>query len=235
MPTLDRPARDRSGRFARVSRSTDTRRGIRLPELASTDRAALDRLLDSALVGHFALVADDGTPAILPTAVIRDGDRVLCHGSTGSRWMRRLATGVPTALAVTSYDGLVVARSAFESSIHYRSAVIFGSCAPVADEDKERVLDLVTERLLPGRIAEVRRHTSAELAATLVLSLPLDDWSLRISDDWPEDGPDDLAGTAWAGVVPSAPAWGDPLPAPDLAEGIEVPPSVERLSRPASG
>jgi len=216
-----------------VTRSDDARRGIRLPELASTDRSALDALLDSALVGHFALVADDGTPAILPTAVIRDGDRVLCHGSTGSRWMRRLATGVPTALAVTSYDGLVVARSAFESSIHYRSAVLFGSCTPVTGDgdgdDKARVLDLVTERLLPGRVAEVRRHTSAELAATLVLSLPIADWSLRISDDWPEDGPDDVAGPAWAGVVPLAPSWGEPLPAPDLRGGIDVPPSVRAL------
>jgi nitroimidazol reductase NimA-like FMN-containing flavoprotein (pyridoxamine 5'-phosphate oxidase superfamily) len=217
-----------------VSRTDNARRGIRLPELASTDRAALDALLDSALVGHFALVADDGTPAVLPTAVIRDGDRVLAHGSTGSRWMRRLATGVPTALAVTSYDGLVVARSAFESSIHYRSAVLFGSCAPVT-EDKEHVLDLVTDRLLPGRVAEVRRHTAAELAATMVLALPIDDWSLRISDDWPEDGPDDVAGPAWAGVVPLAPAWGEPLAAPDLADGIEVPPSVRRLSGPPAG
>jgi len=85
-----------------VSRPADPRRGIRLPELASTDRAALDRLLDGALVGHFALVAEDGTPAVLPTAVIRDGDRVLCHGSTGSRWMRLLATGAPTALAANT-------------------------------------------------------------------------------------------------------------------------------------
>ncbi len=213
-----------------MSRSSDARRGIRLPELASTDRVALDHLLDSALVGHFALVADDGTPAVVPTAVIRDGDRVLCHGSTGSRWMRRLASGVPTALAVTSYDGLVVARSAFESSIHYRSAVVFGSCTHVTD-DKEHALDLVTDRLLPGRVAEVRRPTQAELAATLILSLPIEDWSLRISDGWPEDAPEDLAGTAWAGVVPLAPAWGVPIPAPDLAEGIEVPPSVQGLSR----
>jgi nitroimidazol reductase NimA-like FMN-containing flavoprotein (pyridoxamine 5'-phosphate oxidase superfamily) len=217
-----------------VPRPDDSRRPTRLPELASTDRAALDALLDSALVGHFALVADDGTPAILPTAVIRDGDRVLCHGSTGSGWMRRLASGVPTALAVTSYDGLVVARSAFESSIRYRSAVVFGSCTPVT-EDKERVLDLVTERLLPGRRAEVRGHTKAELAATLVLALPLEDWSLRISDGWPEDGPDDVAGPAWAGVVPLHHVWGEPQPAPDLAEGIAVPPSVQGLSRPPAG
>jgi nitroimidazol reductase NimA-like FMN-containing flavoprotein (pyridoxamine 5'-phosphate oxidase superfamily) len=211
-----------------VSRSADPRRGVRLPELASTDRAALNDLLDSALVGHFGLVADDGTPVVIPTAVIRDGDRVLAHGSTGSRWMRRLGTGVPTALAVTSYDGLVVARSAFESSIHYRSAVLFGQCTPVTD-DKERALDLITERLLPGRVAEIRGPTKAELAATLVLSLPIDDWSLKISDGWPEDGPDDVAGPAWAGVVPLRQAYDAPRAAPDLTPGIDVPPSVRRL------
>ena len=213
---------------------TDPRRPTRLPELASTDRAALDALLDGSLVGHFALVAEDGTPAVVPTAVIRDGDRVLCHGSTGSHWMRRLAAGAPTALAVTAYDGLVVARSAFESSIRYRSAVVFGSCHALADDAKEEVLDLVTERLLPGRVAEVRRPTKAELAATQILALPIEDWSLRISDGWPEDGPDDMAGSAWAGVVPLTPGWGTPLPAPDLADGIEVPPSVRALDRPSA-
>ena len=214
-----------------MSRSAEPRRGIRLPELASTDRDELDRLLDGALVGHFAVVADDGTPAILPTAVIRDGDRVLCHGSTGSRWMRRLATGTPTALAVTAYDALVVARSAFESSIRYRSAVLFGSCTPVVD-DKERVLDLITDHLLPGRVDEVRRPTKAELAATLVLALPIADWSLRISDGWSEDGEDDVAGPAWAGVVPVVTSYGAPIPAPDLRAGIEVPPSVRSLATP---
>ncbi|MDX6357586.1 MAG: uncharacterized protein QOH37_640 [Nocardioidaceae bacterium] len=217
-----------------MSTQPDPRRPTRLPELASTDRAALDLLLDSALVGHFGLVADDGRPVVIPTAVIRDGDRVLAHGSTGSRWMRMLAGGAPTALSVTAYDGLIVARSAFESSIRYRSAVLFGTCTAVTD-DKERVLDLVTERLLPGRVAEVRRPTKAELAATLVLALPIDDWSLKVSDDWPEDGPDDVAGPAWAGVVPLTSSYAAPLRAPDLADGIAVPPSVLGLSRPSAG
>jgi hypothetical protein len=208
----------------------DPRRPIRIPEKASTERADLDALLDSARVGHFAVVADDGTPAVIPTMVVRDGDRVLAHGSTGSRWMRRLATGVPTALGVTAYDGVVVARSAFESSIRYRSAVVFGSCSRVAD-DKERFLDLVTEALIPGRSAEVRRPTKAELAATLVLSLPLDDWSLKISAGWPEDEDADVAGPAWAGVVPVREVYGEPLPAPDLRDGIDVPASVLNLGR----
>jgi uncharacterized protein len=204
------------------------RRPIRLPEKASSDRAALDALLDSTRVGHFALVAEDGTPAVIPTMVVRDGDRVLAHGSTGSRWMRRLASGVPTALAVTAYDGVIVARSAFESSIRYRSAVLFGHCRRVTD-DKQRFLDLVTEALIPGRSDEIRRPTTAELAATLVVALPIEDWSLKISAGWPEDEHDDIAGPAWAGVVPLHQVYGEPIPAPDLAHGIEVPPSVRRL------
>src|SRR5436190_5865136 len=171
----------------------DLRRPIRLPEKASTDRADLDALLDTARIGHFAVVGEEGTPAVIPTMVVRDGDRVLAHGSTGSRWMRRLAAGVPTALAVTGYEGLVVARSAFESSIRYRSAVVFGRCAALT-EDKEHFLDLVTEALIPGRSAELRRPSKAELAATLVLALPLEDWSLKISAGWPEDEEDDVAG-----------------------------------------
>jgi nitroimidazol reductase NimA-like FMN-containing flavoprotein (pyridoxamine 5'-phosphate oxidase superfamily) len=207
---------------------TEPRRPIRIPEKASTDRADLDALLDTARVGHFAVVAEDGTPAVIPTMVVRDGDRVLAHGSTGSRWMRRLSTGVPTALGVTAYDGLVVARSAFESSIRYRSAVVFGRCSTVTD-DKERFLDLVTEALIPGRSTEVRRPTKAELAATLVLALPLDDWSLKISAGWPEDEEDDIAGPAWAGVVPVREVYDAPLAASDLRDGIEVPPSVRAL------
>jgi uncharacterized protein len=208
----------------------DARRPIRLPEKASTERADLDALLDAARVGHFAMVAADGTPVVIPTMVVRDGDRVLAHGSTGSRWMRRLAGGAPTALGVTAYDGIVVARSAFESSIRYRSAVLFGRCSTV-EQDKERVLDLVTDALVPGRRAEIRRPTRAELAATLVLALPIEDWSLKVSAGWPEDEEDDIAGPAWAGVVPVSEVCGAPLPAPDLRAGIEVPASVRRLAR----
>jgi nitroimidazol reductase NimA-like FMN-containing flavoprotein (pyridoxamine 5'-phosphate oxidase superfamily) len=207
----------------------EPRRPARLAEKASTERADLDALLDSTRVGHFGLVAEDGAPVVIPTMVVRDGDRVLAHGSTGSRWMRRLAGGAPTALAVTAYDGLVVARSAFESSIRYRSAVLFGRCSTVTD-DKEAFLDLVTEALIPGRAAEVRRPTRAELAATLVLALPIEDWSLKVSAGWPEDEDGDVAGPAWAGVLPARQVYDAPLAAPDLRAGIAVPPSVRALT-----
>lgn len=202
----------------------------RIPELASQQRGDLDALLDAALVGHFALQADDH-PVVIATAIARDGDSVLAHGSTGSRWMRVLASGASTSLGVTLLDGIVVARSAFESSMHYRSAVLFGACETVADPaEKRAALDLITDRLLPGRVAEVRDPTVKELAATLVLKLPIEQWSLKISADWPEDPESDVAGTAWAGVVPMTVEYGAPRPAPDLSAGIEVPASVRNLS-----
>jgi uncharacterized protein len=199
----------------------------RLREKGTTDRAALDALLDSSILGHFGLVAEDGHPVVVPTAIVRDGDTVLAHGSTGSRWMRLLASGTQACLTVTALDGVVVARSAFESSLHYRSAVLFGSCTVASD--KESALDLITERLIPGRSAEIRRPRAQELAATLVLVLPIAEWSLKISDGWPEDPDDDIAGEAWAGVVPKLASYGAPLPAPDLRDGIPVPPSVRNL------
>ncbi|MBV9592847.1 MAG: pyridoxamine 5'-phosphate oxidase family protein [Actinobacteria bacterium] len=213
-----------------MTESTDagpTTEITRLPEKGRRDRRQLDQLLDEVRVGHFA-VLDGGHPVVVPTAVVRDGDRVLAHGSTGSRWMRSLAAGAPTSLAVTAFDGLVLARSAFESSMRYRSAVIFGRCAPVSD--RRRALDVITDALIPGRVAELRAPTAKELAATLVLELPIERWSVKVSAGWPEDPESDVAGPAWAGVVPVGLIYLPPRPAPDLRAGIALPESVRRLS-----
>jgi nitroimidazol reductase NimA-like FMN-containing flavoprotein (pyridoxamine 5'-phosphate oxidase superfamily) len=204
----------------------------RLPEYGSNDREALDQLLDEQVIGHVGVVRPDGYPVMVPTAIARDGDRLLFHGSTGSRWMRLVAEGAPVCVAVTATDGVVVARSAFESSFRYRSAVLFGTCSRLEGVAKEAALDVLTNRLIPGRAAEVRRPSAKELAATMVLALPLAEWSLKVSGGWPDDGEDDVAGDAWAGVVPTAPvAYTAPLPAPDLRPGIPVPDSVRRLAR----
>src|SRR5215469_18807325 len=209
-----------------MARTTITR----LRTKASQDRSELDSLLDNVHIGHFALVAEDGHPVVLPTAVARDGDRMLAHGSTGSGWIRRLAAGAPTSLAVTSLDALVVARSAFESSMRYRSAVIFGQCTPLTDPDEKlRALDTVVEALLPGRLAEVRHSTRKELAKTLVLALPITEWSLKVSDGWPDDPPEDRAGPAWAGVIPVQVRYRAPIPVLGLRTEIPVPESIRRI------
>jgi nitroimidazol reductase NimA-like FMN-containing flavoprotein (pyridoxamine 5'-phosphate oxidase superfamily) len=201
----------------------------RLPEKAVSDLSVLHALLDEAYVAHVGLVRD-GSPLVVPTALARSGDTVLVHGSTGSGWMRALAAGAEACVTVTALDAVVVARSAFESSFQYRSAVVFGRFTALAGAEKAAALDVLVEKLIPGRTAEVRASSPRELAATLVLAMPLEQWSLKVSDKWPEDEPDDVAGDAWAGVVPMRTSYGAPRPAPDLRDGIEVPRSVQRLA-----
>ena len=202
----------------------------RMPErVTSTDRAALDRLLHDASVGHFAFV-EDGRPVVMPIAIVQDGEDILMHGSTGSWWLRRLATGIPVTVSVMAVDGLVFARSAFESSMRYRSAVLFGSCVRLDDDEKVEALDLVTDGLLPGRLAELRAHNRRELAATLMLRMVVDEWAFKNSSQWPEDPDEDIAGDTWAGILPIITTYGEPEPAPDLREGIPLAPSVARLA-----
>lgn len=202
----------------------------RLPEKAVHDLAQLHALLDSQYVGHVGLVRD-GRPLVIPTGIARDGDRLLVHGSTGAGWMRLLADGADACVTVTSLHGVVVARSTFESSFHYRSAVLFGRFTPLQGAEKRAALDVVAEHFIPGRTGEVRASTAKELAATLVLAMPIDTWSLKVSQGWPEDEPSDVEGDAWAGVVPMRTTFGEPHPAPDLRSGIPVPASVGALGQ----
>ena len=148
----------------------------RLPEKQVRDRAGLDAVLDAGRVAHVAVHDPDGQPYVVPVAYARDGDVVLFHGSTGSRLFRSLADGAPTCLTVTLLDGLLAARSVFESSMHYRCAMVLGTAAVLEGDAKLAALERVTEHLLPGRWADARQPNSMELAATLVLSLPLSEW-----------------------------------------------------------
>jgi nitroimidazol reductase NimA-like FMN-containing flavoprotein (pyridoxamine 5'-phosphate oxidase superfamily) len=202
----------------------------RLAELQSTSRSQLDDLLDSTPRATVAFVRD-GHPVALPIGCARIADDVIIHGSTGSPWLRALADGATAAVSVTTLDGVLVARSGFESSFHYRSAVLFGVFEEI-DEDKVGYLETLTDTFIPGRVAELRASNRKELAATLVLRLPItaDNWSLKISDGWPEDPDEDVAAGAWAGVVPITTSYGTPMRAPDCDEAIPVPNSVLRLS-----
>jgi nitroimidazol reductase NimA-like FMN-containing flavoprotein (pyridoxamine 5'-phosphate oxidase superfamily) len=201
----------------------------RMRDRAVTERQELDRLLDVVVLAHIAMVDDNAEPVVIPTAIARDGDRILVHGSTGSGWMRRAAAGSPVSMAVTDLNGIIVARSSFESSFRYRSAVLFGTFTRLSGPEVPHALDVITERFIPGRLAEIRGTRKRELAATMVLSMPIRDWSLKTSGGWPTDAPDDIEGSAWAGVVPLNARAGDPEPAPDLRAGIPVPASVRAL------
>lgn len=208
---------------------SDRTRLRRLSDKASYDRAVIDAILDEGLVAHVGLVAADGTPVVVPMAYARQGDRVVVHGSAASRLIRAGAGGADVSLTVTLLDGMVVARSLFESSMAFRSVVVVGTAVPI-DDPAEQLAALLhlSDRLIPGRVAEARAPTPKELAATRLFALPLDEATAKVSDRTITDDPADLHLPIWAGFIPLTLTHGAPDPAPDLEVGIECPPSVAR-------
>src|SRR4051794_20897928 len=204
-------------------------RNRREAQLQVTDRAALDAILDEALIAHVAVLRD-GAPQVLPFACARDGDSLLLHGSTGSGLLR-LAGGAAVCVAVTHLDGLGFARTTFDSSMRYRSVVVHGTATVVPDEEKDAALLLLSEHLFPGRVEEVRASTAKELAATTILRVSLDRVSVKVAAGPPEVDPDDVEPrTVWAGILPLALTAGDPLVAPDVPTDVPVPASVRRAA-----
>ncbi|MDH2416518.1 pyridoxamine 5'-phosphate oxidase family protein [Nocardioides sp. CER19] len=200
----------------------------RYPELGVPDRAALDALLDSQRAGVLSCSVE-GEPLAVPMLYARDGDRVLLHGSTGAGALRHVAAGASAVLTVFVLDALVVAPTTFESSVNYRSATIRGRLTPV--DDHGAALDRFSDVVVPGRTGEVRPPNRRELAATLVLSIPIaeDNWLLKVADEWPATP--EAAGadpSVWSGLVPIRSVLDEPVPAP-WASDLPVPASVRRL------
>jgi nitroimidazol reductase NimA-like FMN-containing flavoprotein (pyridoxamine 5'-phosphate oxidase superfamily) len=205
--------------------SGDRTRVHRLPEYQVTDAVVRDRILTAGRVAHLGIV-DDDQPFVLPVAYAPDleRDRILVHGSTASRLFRSLGGGAPACLTVTFVDGLVVARAAFELSMQYRSVMVLGRCTPVPQEDMLDALRILTEHQMPGRWDELRQPHGKEVAATSVLALGLDEWSVKANDGFPTDADEDLDAPVWAGVVPIETRFGTPVDAPDLGPGRTPPP-----------
>ena len=179
----------------------------RLSEKARTDRRELLDLLDTALVAHVGVDAG-GYPLVLPTAFAVDADgpdrdgTLYFHGSVAAKWLVA-ARHSKVCVTVTEVDGLVAARSGFESSMNYRTAVVLGEARVVDDPDERmHALDLMVDHMVPGRAATIRRPTRKELAATQVLALSLWEASLKVRTGGPDDEDDDVADNPWGGHIP---------------------------------
>lgn len=208
----------------------DKTRIRRLPERGVSDRDTIFSILDEGLVCHAAYVIDV-RPVVIPTLYVRNGERLLIHGSNSMGLARAVRSGSPLSVAVTHLDGIVVARSAFNSSANYRSVVIHGEGRLLDGPEKTKAFDLIVERLIPGRLADLRPSTRSEIAQTSVIELALDQASAKVRSGGPVDDPTDLSQEVWAGVIPMELVAGEAIPAPDLQSGIELPDYLEPYRR----
>jgi uncharacterized protein len=201
----------------------------------SYDRAVIDAILDEGLVCHVGF-AEGGQSFVLPTTYARVGDRVYLHGSVESRMLNALRAGAPACVAVTLVDGVVLARSVFRHSLNYRSVVILGKAEEVAEPEAKRdALAAIVEHVVPGRTADARRPSDAEVAATIVLWLPIEEASAKVRRGPPVDLEDDRRLPCWAGEIPLRLAAETPVPDAHVAPGTPVPGPVANYRRGAAG
>jgi nitroimidazol reductase NimA-like FMN-containing flavoprotein (pyridoxamine 5'-phosphate oxidase superfamily) len=201
----------------------------------SYDRASARAILDEAIVCHVGFIVE-GRPVVLPHLHVRLGEVLYLHGSTGARAMRTArGDGLAVCVTVTLVDGLVLARSAFNHSVNYRSVVMHGTAQLVDDpQEKTTALAALVEAVTPGRTGGTRPPSRSELAATAVLRLELREVSVKIRTGPPEDDPEDLGLPYWAGVLPLVTSAGPPASSQDLAEGVDIPEHVTAWKRPGT-
>jgi uncharacterized protein len=154
-------------------------------------------VLRARLVAHLGVIID-GLPMVVPTVYGFDANTLYLHGSVASQSLNTAGTDV--CVTITRTDGLVLARSVFEHTINYRSAMIYGRPRLVTDpSDKLAGLRRIAEHVAPGQWDYARRPSRKELAAARLLALPLEEASVKIRTGPPDDadGPDAALGL-WA-------------------------------------
>jgi uncharacterized protein len=204
----------------------------RLPAKANYDDDVIYAILDEARLCHVAANVE-GVAMVIPTLHAREGRTVYLHGSPSNAVMKAVVKSGEACISVTLYDGLRLARSGFESSIAYRSVVVFGSASLVTDDaEKARILDLFVDAILPGRSGEVRPMLDAERRLTMVVAVEIDEASAKVSNGPTDDPEGDLELPVWSGTVPARLRFEAPIPDTNgaMAKGdIAIPPSVARL------
>ncbi len=190
MPQSNHPA---PSTRTRVKRSADN---------ARYDTQTLHDILDAAYVCHVAFADDKGTHCI-PTACWREGGHLYIHGSNGGRLCKQLLSGIQACVTITHIDGLVLARAAFNHSMNYRSAMIYGVFEAVTIASEKRyAMENFMEKIAVGRQADVRPGNDKEYAATTVLRISLDEAVCKTRTGGPNDDAEDLHLPTWAGVLP---------------------------------
>lgn len=207
---------------------TDRVRVRRMHARGAYDRETIDAILDAQPLAHVGYLLD-GAPLVTPTLQWREGDTVYWHGSAASRMLER-CDGADVCVTVTLMDGMVMARSAYNHSVNYRSVMLLGRARLVADraEKQERLRNMV-ETLFPGRWARLRPMTEQEFKATTVLALPIDEVSAKIRRGPPGDDAEDLDVDVWAGVIPLRVQTLEPIADPRGRQGVAIPDHVAKF------
>lgn len=173
-----------------------------LRENAAYDKKTVHGILDSALLASVGFV-QDGQPVVVPMLYGREGETIYLHGARKSRVIRLLKETGTASMNITHVDALVYARSAFNSSMNYRSVTVFGKVRLVDDwDEKIHALRVISDSTMPGRWDELRAPLDREIKMTGVIALEIESASAKVSTGMPDDEDEDYDIPVWAGILP---------------------------------
>ena len=202
----------------------------RLPDRGFYDQETIYSILDEGLLAHVGITTEKG-PVVIPMLYGRDEENLFLHGSPASRLLRE-GSAVELCVTISLIDAIVVARSLFHHSMNYRSVVVMGKASPVEDlRTRARALNVISEHVIPGRVAGTRPHHEREVRGTLVLSMSITEASAKIRTGPPVDDEEDHQLDTWAGILPIGIEVGTPIPDPQLRDGITPPAHISQWSR----
>ncbi|HLB39927.1 MAG TPA: pyridoxamine 5'-phosphate oxidase family protein [Actinomycetota bacterium] len=205
----------------------------RHPERADQDPATVPRILDEALTCTVAWVDAEGRPRALPTIHARIDDTLYLHGSRAARAWKAIAGGAEICIVAMLIDELVLARTSPHHSMNYRSAVVYGHAREVTDpEELYAAARAITHHVLPGRERDAAEPRDKDWRETLIVGMPITEASAKVRAGPPKDDTSDLDLDVWAGTLPLRTVVGDPIPSPDLREGIAAPDYLDGYRRP---
>jgi uncharacterized protein len=206
----------------------------RKPERASYDAQAVHAVLDAAPFCHVAVVRD-GRPVVLPMVHARRGETLLLHGSVAAGLFRDLRRASPVCVTATLFDGLVLARSARNHSVNYRSVTVHGDAVLVTDPDEVMLgMWALIEHVAPGRWERVRTPEPDELRDTALWQVPIQEASVKARSGTTIDPESDFGVPVWAGHIPARLVFGAPVPARHLPCGVD-PAGRDVVLNPAFG
>ena len=201
----------------------------RLSKRGSYEEVVIHAILDEAKVCTVAYCQGD-QPFQIPTGFVRIDNKIYIHGSVGSHFLLQIADGRKVCITVTLLDGLVLARSVFDSSMNYRSAVVFSEGKVIDNlSERERIFEAFTEKMIPGRWADVRTPNESEIKKTIILEFPILEASAKIREGLPFDGEDERDPSVWWGIIPQKMVYTEPQPHPEIKPGVMLPEYIKNL------
>lgn len=192
---------------------------IRGANKATTDLDEIYSIIDAGFLCHVSYVYG-GESMMIPTSYGRKNDEIYIHGSTKNAMMRQILDGQTICIAITHLDGIVLARTLFDTGVNYRSLVIYGTAQLVNDDEKIEGLHIITENVIKGRWEEVPIGDANELKATMVIKIKIERLSAKVRTGGPL-GDESKTNEVWSGQIPLATKALEPIQ--DMKFGVKLP------------